>query len=104
MKSILFSTVLAVAVTLGASNANAFNMHVPKAMVVAAIEGSAVVDTRPTGSLQAFTILKVAGDYASFLRQQVIHVMAPSNFAAIGLAIEKVVGQNHVDSAFTIAI
>lgn len=70
----------------------AFNMNVPKSVVVAAIEAPTISSAERTFVFPPLTFLSVAGDYAAHLRAEMISVFAPGILSGIGAAYHRALG------------
>jgi len=74
------------------TGAFAFNMNVPKSVVVAAITAPTVSSAERTFVFPPLTFLSVAGDYAARVRTEVINVFAPGIISGIGAAYHRALG------------
>lgn len=73
-------------VTVSSGGALAFNMNVPKSVVVAALAAPTTNSAEHSLVFPPFTLLSIAGDYAERLRFEVINVFAPGIIGNIGTA------------------
>ncbi|WP_370676426.1 hypothetical protein [Pleomorphomonas sp. PLEO] len=79
-------------VAASSTGAFAFNMNVPKSVIVAAIEAPTVSSAERTLVFPPLTFLSVAGDYAARVRAEVINVFAPGIISGIGAAYQRALG------------
>lgn len=86
MKNLLIAAATATLLVASVSSASAFNMNVPKSVMIAAVEAPTVSASERSFAFPPLTFLSVAGDYAARLRTEVIDVFAPGIFAGIGAA------------------
>lgn len=93
MKRLLVAAAAAsLLVTASSSGAFAFNMNVPKSVIVAAIAAPTVSSAERTFVFPPLTFLSVAGDYAARVRAEVIDVFAPGIISGIGAAYHRALG------------
>ena len=71
---------------IAVSGASAFNMNVPKSVVMAAVSAPTVSSAERTFVFPPLTFLSAAGDYAARVRSEVIDVFAPGIIDGIGAA------------------
>lgn len=93
MKRLLVAAATAsLLVAASSTGAYAFNMNVPKSVVVAAVEAPTVSSTERTFVFPPLTFLSTAGDYAARVRADVINVFAPGIISGIGAAYQRALG------------
>ena len=95
MKSLLATAAVASLVFAASSTgAFAFNMNVPKSVVIAAIQAPTISSTERTFVFPPLTFLSVAGDYAAHLRAEMINVFAPGIISGIGAAYQHALSES----------
>ena len=93
MKRLLVAAAAAsLLVAASSTGAQAFNMNVPKSVVVAALEAPTVSSSERTFVFPPLTFLSAAGDYAARVRSEVIEVFAPGIISGIGAAYHRALG------------
>ncbi len=93
MKNLLVAAAAAsLLVAASSTGAFAFNMNVPKSVMIAAIQAPTVSSAERTFVFPPLTFLSVAGDYAARIRTEVIDVFAPGIFSGIGAAYHNALG------------
>lgn len=90
MQRLLIATaVTSLLVAASSGGAFAFNMNVPKSVVVAALAAPTTSSAERTLAFPPLTLLSIAGDYAERLRSEVIDVFAPGIISNIGAAYSR---------------
>jgi len=93
MKRLLVAaTAASLLVAASSTGAFAFNMNVPKSVVLAAMSAPTVSSAERTFVFPPLTFLSVAGDYAARVRTEVINVFAPGIISGIGAAYYRALG------------
>jgi hypothetical protein len=93
MKRLLVAAAAAsLLVAASSTGAFAFNMNVPKSVVMAAISAPTVSSSERTFVFPSLTFLSAAGDYAARVRSEVINVFAPGIISGIGAAYHRALG------------
>lgn len=90
MQRLLIATAVASLLVANSSGgALAFNMNVPKSVVVAALTAPTTNSAEHSLVFPPLTLLSIAGDYAVRLRSEVIDVFAPGLLGDIGAAYSR---------------
>ncbi len=90
MQRLLIATAAAsLLVAASSGGALAFNMNVPKSVVIAALAAPASSSAEHSLVFPPVTFLSIAGDYAARLRSEVIDVFAPGLIENIGAAYSR---------------
>jgi hypothetical protein len=93
MKNLLAAAAVAsLLVAASSTGALAFNMNVPKSVMIAAVKAPTVSSAERTFVFPPLTFLSVASDYAARVRSEVVHVFAPGIFSGIGAAYYNALG------------
>ena len=93
MKRLLVAAAAAsLLVAASSTGALAFNMNVPKSVVMAAVSAPTVSSAERTFVFPPLTFLSAAGDYAARVRSEVIDVFAPGIISGIGAAYQRALG------------
>lgn len=79
-------------VAASSTGAFAFNMNVPKSVVMTAIAAPTFSSGEQTFVFPPLTLLSVAGDYAARVRAEIIDVFAPGILSGIGTAYHRALG------------
>ena len=84
---------------IAVSGASAFNLNVPKSVMMAAVAAPTVSSTERTLVFPPLTFLSAAGDYAARIRSEEIDVFAPGIINGIGAAYYHALGVSTPTSA-----
>lgn len=86
---LIAAAVASLLVAASSGGAFAFNMNVPKSVVVAALAAPTTSSAEHSLVFPPLTLLSVANDYAERLRSEVIDVFAPGLIGDIGAAYSR---------------